>query len=71
MHDFVGLRLEDLEGMISYDGINIFQGIWTDAMLQFKDKFACFKSEVHYFAHKTNLVVFTLSNINLACQFNI
>jgi hypothetical protein len=26
LHDFGGLRLEDLEGMMGYDGINIFQG---------------------------------------------
>jgi len=26
LHDFGGLRLEDLEGVIGYDGINIFQG---------------------------------------------
>jgi hypothetical protein len=42
LHDFGGLRLEDLEGVIGYDGIDIFQGNWTNAMLQFKDKFAYF-----------------------------
>lgn len=69
LYDFGGLRLEDLEGVMGYDGINILQCNRTNVVLQLKDKFAYFKNEVHYFAHKTNLVVFTLSKINLVCQF--
>jgi hypothetical protein len=36
-------------------------------ILQFKEKVSPFLSGVHCFAHETNLVVVTLSNLDLEC----
>ncbi len=49
-------------------GNNFFQGDQTDVTLQFKEKFVPFLNEVHYFAHKTNLVVLTLLEVDKVHQ---
>ncbi len=39
--------------------------------LQFKEKVATFITRVHYFAHKTNFVIVTLSNVLLVHQLEL
>jgi hypothetical protein len=66
LFEFGGLRLEELcEKLvrISYNGSNMFQGHRIGATHQFKKKVVPFVTRVHYFVHKTNLVVITLSNV--------
>jgi hypothetical protein len=50
------------------NGTSVFQGHRTNKTLQFKEKVTPFLSGVHCFAHGTNLVVLTLSNLDLVCQ---
>jgi hypothetical protein len=68
MLDFGGLRVEELVRKlvnIGCDMSNVFQGHRTTMTMQFKDKVAPFITRMHYFAHQTNLVVITLSNVPL------
>jgi hypothetical protein len=50
------------------NGPSVFQGHRLNIILQFKEKVTPFLNGVPCFAHKTNLVVVTLSNLDLMCQ---
>jgi hypothetical protein len=68
MLDFCGLGVEELVGKlvsIGCDGSNVFQGHQTSMTMQFRNKVVPFIIGVHCFAHGTNLVVITLSNVLL------
>jgi len=68
MLDFCGLKVEELARKlvnIGCDESNVFQGHRTSMTTQFKDKVVPFIIGMHCFAHQTNLVVITLSNVLL------
>ncbi len=65
--DFGGLGLEGLVGKlvgIGCDGSSVFQGHKTGVTQQFNEKVVPFVMWVHYFAHKTNITVITLSDVS-------
>ncbi len=67
--EFGGLRLEEmiigkLVGM-GCDKSNIFQGHQMGCDLVIQRNIAPFMNEVHYFSHKTNLVIIILFDWNL------
>jgi hypothetical protein len=49
-------------------GNNFFQGNRTGVTLQFKEKVVPFLNGVHYFVHKTNLIVLTLLELDKVHQ---
>jgi hypothetical protein len=53
---------------VGCNGTSVFQGHRTNMTLQFKEKVTPFLNGVHCFAHETNLVMLTLSNLDLVCQ---
>jgi hypothetical protein len=71
MLDFGGLGVKKLARKlmnIGCDGSNVFQGHQPGMTMQFKYKVAPLIIRVHCFAHRTNLVVITLSNVPLVHQ---
>ncbi len=69
--EFGGLRLKTMGGKlvnVGCNGTSVFQGHRTNMTLQFKEKVTPFLNGVHCFAHETNLVMLTLSNLDLVCQ---
>jgi hypothetical protein len=74
IYEFDGLWLKEIVGKlvnISCDNNSVFQSHRTMVTLQFKDKVALFVIKVHYFAHNTNLVVITLSDIPLVHRLEL
>ncbi len=70
--EFGGLRLEELcEKLVNIgcNGNNMFQGHMTGVTQQFKKKVVPFVIGVHYFVHKTNLVIITLLDVPFVNQF--
>ncbi len=68
---FGGLGVEELTrklASIGSDKSSIFQGHQTCMTTHIKDKVAPFITKMHCFAHWTNLVVITLSNVPLLHQ---
>jgi hypothetical protein len=53
---------------MGYDGSSIFEGDQVSVTLWFKEKIVHFLIKVHYFVHKTNLVVVTLLELDIMCQ---
>jgi hypothetical protein len=66
LFEFNGLWLGELVNKLvnmCYAG-NLFQGHWTGVTLQFKETIISFLNGVHCFAHKTNLAMATLLELD-------
>lgn len=50
---------------------NLFQGCQTNMILQLKNKEILFITKVHCFAHKTNLMVVTLSKLDIVKSLKV
>jgi hypothetical protein len=74
LFEFWGLRLGELcEKLVSigYDGSSVFQCHRTRVTHQFKEKVAPFVTRVHYFVHKTNLAIISLSDVHFVHRFEL
>ncbi len=70
--EFGGLRLEEFcEKLVNIgcNGSSVFQGHKIRVTQQFKKKVVPFVTGVHCFAHKTNLIVITMSDVPFVHQF--
>jgi hypothetical protein len=68
--DFNGIGLEELGAKLvsmGCDRNSVFQGQQVGVTLQFKLKVVPFFIRIHYFAHKTNLAMVTISKLHLMC----